>query len=252
MQIGVDEVLPRLDLGVVLRDLAEDVEEEAVGELHDVRLGHARDALAAVVARVLEREADDPLRALAADRLDRDAGAGARSASAAARSARRSRCSASARAGLVLDPGVEVLGVLADDDEVDVVVAGAHARVRLARPQAGVEPELVAQRDVDRAEAGADRRRDRALERDLVRLDRGERLLGQRRARPSPSRRRRPRARPSSNATPVASSTRRVASVSSGPVPSPGIRVTRCAIRAERTRWSGSRHRSGTVARADE
>src|ERR1700760_3583836 len=32
-----------------------------------------------------------------------------------------------------------------------------------------------------------------------------------------------------SNSTPVASSTRRVASVSSGPVPSPGIRVTRCA-----------------------
>ena len=34
-----------------------------------------------------------------------------------------------------------------------------------------------------------------------------------------------------SNSTPVASSTRRVASASSGPVPSPGIRVTRCAIR---------------------
>ena len=34
---------------------------------------------------------------------------------------------------LELDPGVEVLGVLAHDDEVDVVVAGAHARVALAR-----------------------------------------------------------------------------------------------------------------------
>ena len=33
-----------------------------------------------------------------------------------------------------------------------------------------------------------------------------------------------------SNATPVASSTRRVASVSSGPVPSPGMSVTRCAM----------------------
>src|SRR5829696_2639418 len=31
-----------------------------------------------------------------------------------------------------------------------------------------------------------------------------------------------------SNSTPVASSTRRVASASSGPVPSPGIKVTRC------------------------
>src|SRR6478752_6515839 len=37
-----------------------------------------------------------------------------------------------------------------------------------------------------------------------------------------------------SKATPVASRTRRVASVSSGPVPSPGINVTRCAIRRRR------------------
>src|SRR4051794_22766284 len=35
-----------------------------------------------------------------------------------------------------------------------------------------------------------------------------------------------------SNSTPVASRTRRVASVSSGPVPSPGISVTRCGIGA--------------------
>ena len=34
---------------------------------------------------------------------------------------------------LVFDPGVEILGVLANDDEVDVVVAGAHPGVRLAR-----------------------------------------------------------------------------------------------------------------------
>src|SRR4051794_36205115 len=38
-----------------------------------------------------------------------------------------------------------------------------------------------------------------------------------------------------SNSTPVASRTRRVASVSSGPVPSPGIRVTRCATGLDST-----------------
>src|SRR6478672_23338 len=38
-----------------------------------------------------------------------------------------------------------------------------------------------------------------------------------------------------SNSTPVASSTRLVASVSSGPVPSPGIRTTRCATGREST-----------------
>src|SRR5436190_8583430 len=39
-----------------------------------------------------------------------------------------------------------------------------------------------------------------------------------------------------SNSTPVASSTRRVASVSSGPVPSPGTRVTRWAMELDSTR----------------
>src|SRR5439155_14091324 len=38
-----------------------------------------------------------------------------------------------------------------------------------------------------------------------------------------------------SNSTPVASRTRRVASVSSGPVPSPGMRTTRCATGPEST-----------------
>ena len=163
----VDEVLPRLDLRVVLRHLAEDLEEEPVGELHDVRLRDARDALAAVLARVLEREADDPLGALTADRLDRDAGAG-RDLLRLQLVQLRDHVLRVGGARLVLDAGVEVLGVLADDDEVDVVVAGAHALVGLAGPQARVEAELVAQRHVDRAEAGADRRRDRALERDLV------------------------------------------------------------------------------------
>ena len=63
---GVDERLPGLDIRVVLRDLAEDGEEEPVGVLHDVRLRDARDAAAPVGARVLEGEADDPLGALRA------------------------------------------------------------------------------------------------------------------------------------------------------------------------------------------
>ena len=87
------------------------------------------------------------------------------------------------RSGLVLDARVEVLGVLAHDDEIDVVVARADACVRLARPETRVELELVAERDVHRAEAGADRRRDRPLQRHAVRLHRGERLLGERCAR---------------------------------------------------------------------
>src|SRR6188472_3332307 len=86
-------------------------------------------------------------------------------------------------AGLELDPGVEVLGVLAHHDDIDGLVARAHAGVRLARADACVQPELVAQRDVDGAEPGPDRRRDRPLEGDAVPLDRLERLRRERRAR---------------------------------------------------------------------
>ena len=46
---------------VVGGDLAEDGQEEPVRELHDVRLRDAGDLAAAVRARVLEGEADDPL-----------------------------------------------------------------------------------------------------------------------------------------------------------------------------------------------
>ncbi len=50
-----------------------------------------------------------------------------------------------ARHHLVLEPGVEVLGVLADDDEVDVLVARRHRRDVPHRPQVGVEVERLAQ-----------------------------------------------------------------------------------------------------------
>ncbi len=64
---------------------------------------------------------------------------------------------------------VEVLGVLADDDEVDlgVLEVGPDAVVVLAGADARVEVEGLAEVDVDRAEAGADRSGDRRLEGDL-------------------------------------------------------------------------------------
>ena len=54
---------------------------------------------------------------------------------------------------LVLEPGVEVLGVLADDDQVDVLEAARDARQVLHRPQVRVEVERLAQPDVDAGEA---------------------------------------------------------------------------------------------------
>ena len=78
------------------------------------------------------------------------------------------------RSLFVFDPRVEVLGVLADDDQVDVLEPGPHAGIRLARPDLRIHVELLAESDVDGAEAAADRGRDRPLERHARLADRVE------------------------------------------------------------------------------
>src|SRR5207302_7804894 len=99
-------------------------------------------------------------RARDGDRLDRDPGVAVRKA-AALRLDPRDQLLCLGRALLVLDPGIEVLGVLAHHHEIDLVEAGADARVALAGPHLPVEVERLAQADVDRAKAAPDRRRDR-------------------------------------------------------------------------------------------
>jgi hypothetical protein len=79
-----------------------------------------------------------------------------------------------------LDPRVEVLGVLAHDDEIDARVARTHPLIALARTHLAVEVERFAKRDVDASEARADRSRDRPLERHAVLLDRLEDVVGER------------------------------------------------------------------------
>ena len=139
----------------------------------------ALDLLAAVLLRVLEGGLDDPLGAEHGDRLDRDAGlvAGRRVELVGEEAAQLLDL---VRALLELDARVEVLGVLADDHDVRLGEARAHALVGLAGPDAGVEVELLAQRDVDRAVAGADRGGGRALDRDAALADRVEGAVGER------------------------------------------------------------------------
>src|SRR5262245_47011072 len=81
-----------------------------------------------------------------------------------------------------LDARVDVLCVLADDDEVEVVTQVACAFVSANRTHERVQVELLAQRDVDAAEATSDGRCDRPLERDVVLADRLEHMRGQWRA----------------------------------------------------------------------
>ena len=117
----VDDPVLELDVAVRARHLAGDLQVEAVGELHDVGLVHGRHLVPAISSRVVEREFDDSSRSRHRDRLDRDA------------RVRLDRTSSLFDPGdqlasllgtlLELDARVEILGVLAYDDEVDGVVA---------------------------------------------------------------------------------------------------------------------------------
>ena len=158
----VDDPVLERDPAVVLGgDRPTALEEEAVGQLHDVRLVDRRDLAAPVRHGIVEGEPGDPLGGGPGDDLD---------------------ALSRVRADHVLDAGVEVLGVLADDDEIDVLVAGLETLDRASRSEVGVQPERLAERDVDAPEALADRGRDRALEGDLVSADRFQDVLGERRA----------------------------------------------------------------------
>ena len=152
-----DQVLGR-DLRVLGGELLEGPLEEALGELHDVGLGRAGDLPAALAAGQLEGVADDLLAALAGDDLQ------------ALRDVRRLH---------VLDAGVQVLDVLADDDHVDALarVAGGHAGELARGADVGVRLEELAQRDVGALLAEADRRLEGALEDDPGPLDRLAGLL---------------------------------------------------------------------------
>ena len=69
-------------------------------------------------------------------------------------------------------PGVDVLGVLAEDHHVDflrMLHRRRHALEPAHRPQADIQIEHLAQRDVQRSDAAADRRGQRAFDADEVR-----------------------------------------------------------------------------------
>ena len=79
-----------------------------------------------------KREPDDPPRAGHADRLHREPGVFAELAAGQPQEL-VAELRGLGRPALELDPLVQVLGVLADHDEVDVRVPGRHARRAIAR-----------------------------------------------------------------------------------------------------------------------
>lgn len=151
-QLGVE-----LDVGVLLGDLAAEVEEEAVGHLHDGGLVDDADLGLADVLGVLEGEAEHALAGLAGDELDR---------------------LDDAVDDDVLDAGVLALGVLTDEDGVDVVVGGLVSLDALAGTHVGEEVEGPSEGEVERDVTLADGRGERALEGDVVALDGVDGLVG--------------------------------------------------------------------------
>jgi hypothetical protein len=146
----IDDHVIGLDGRVLLGHLVEGLAEQAVGQLHDVGLVDARHLLAVVGHGEGEGEPRDALRLGARDDLERLDDAGD---------------------GLVLEAAVLALGVLADDAQVDVLVARLVAGYVLDERDGGVDVELLAHGHVEALVArAANGRVQDALEAELVAL----------------------------------------------------------------------------------
>jgi hypothetical protein len=136
-----------------------------------------RDFPSAVGPHVFEREADDPPRAGDADGLQGDPRV-LGDLEAAQLVELRAEGGRIGRSSFELDPAIEVLRVLADDDEVDIAVPGANAGDRSGRPDRCEQVQILPQGDVDAPEALADGRRDGSLDRGAASPDRLQRTRG--------------------------------------------------------------------------
>ena len=172
----VHEHLLILDVRVLFRHFLSDLEKQAVGVLHDIGFGYRADLFAAVGARILEGSLNDAARAGDGDRLDGDRGVLPNLAARHVDDLLRFR-----GMNIIFDARVQVFGVLAHDDEIDILILGADTGIVFAGPDTGVEVEFFAERDVHRAEAGADGSGDRAFQRDFVLTDAVQNVLRQRR-----------------------------------------------------------------------
>ena len=151
------------------------VAEGAFGELLDVALVDQGQALALVLDRVLEGRADEALRAFLRDRLDADTrGVGEADFRVRLREGLLEHIEeflVVLGAGLELDAGVDVFGVFAEDHHVHflgVLHGGGHPLEPANRPEAHVQVKQLPQGHVQRADASADRRGERSLDRDEV------------------------------------------------------------------------------------
>ncbi len=144
-----------------------------------------RDRLQSVLDRVLDRHPHQALGSRDRDRLDADAGVEANLLLAAFQHVFVQELDQAGAVGsslLPLDAGVNVFRVLAEDNHVHALGMfhrRGHALVILHRAHAGIEIEDLAQRHVERADATAHGRGQRAFDGDAKFADRLNCIVGQ-------------------------------------------------------------------------
>jgi len=140
--------------------------ERALGVLHDVALVHDGHALALALDGVAQGETHQALAGEGADRFDTQAAA-LEELRAHFLAQEAGQLLVLRRPGLVLDPRVDILGILAEDDHIHVLRLAhwpRHALVVFDRAHAGIQVEHLAQRHVQAAEPAANRSRQRPLD----------------------------------------------------------------------------------------
>jgi len=162
------------------RHLVPPLPEPALRELHDVAFVNERDRAAAGAQRVLDGFHDQALGAELGHRFDADRAPGTDLGPEPLGEEPDHRIGLGAP-GPVLDAGVHVFDVLAEDHHVELLRLAhraGHALEIADRPDAGVQVEHLAQRHVEGADPSPHRRRERAFYGHAVRPDGVQRGLG--------------------------------------------------------------------------
>ena len=162
------------------RNLVSPAAERTFGELHDVALVHQGHRFASVVDRVLDGLAHQALGTEFRNRLDAQTRV-IEELGVQLFAQEFGELEVFGRAGLVFDTGIDVFGVLAKDHHVNFaggLQRTGHPGIVADRAHAGIQVQILTQRDVERAEAAADRRGQRPLDRNDEVAERLQRFGG--------------------------------------------------------------------------
>ncbi len=130
-------------------------EEEAVGHLHDIGFVHAMNFLAPPLPRIFERESRHPRGRFFGDDL---------------------QALDDARHHLMLQPRVQVLGVFANDYQINVLESGFHALEIFHWPHVSVEVQRLPQAHIDAGRSRGDASRKWSLQRHAILANRFDEL----------------------------------------------------------------------------